>query len=117
MPPGAVYGNHYSVTDLFEQLRSDAGRNPDTMDQRYGAWARLLTLFRLVHDGAQHGDLHLPSRKGDLFYPDRYPFLEGRAFGSERQPGEKLLPPLVPAGVLWRVLEKLLCLLRAVPRR
>ena len=33
-----VYVNHYSVTGLFERLRSDAGRYPDTMEQRYGAW-------------------------------------------------------------------------------
>jgi hypothetical protein len=39
-----VYANFYSVTGLFERLRADAGRYPDTMDQRYGAWAQLLTL-------------------------------------------------------------------------
>ena len=33
----AVYVNYYSVTGLFERLRADAGRFPDTMDQRYGA--------------------------------------------------------------------------------
>ena len=37
-------------------LRAPARRRrraiPDTMDQRYGAWAQLLALFRLVHDGA-----------------------------------------------------------------
>ncbi len=48
------------------------------MDQRYGAWAQLLTLFRLVHEGGSHGGFHIPARKGYLFDPDRYPFLEGR---------------------------------------
>jgi hypothetical protein len=109
-PVGAVYGNHYAVAGLFEQLRADAGRYPDTMDQRYGAWARLLALFRIVHDGAGHGELKLPARKGHLFDPDRFPFLEGRPDGSLRQPGERLDPPLAPDGVLWRVLEKLLVL-------
>jgi hypothetical protein len=109
-PGGEVYVNHYSVGGLFEQLRADAGRYPDTMDQRFGAWARLLTLFRLVQDGARHGPLQLPARKGRLFDPDRYPFLEGRTQGSERRPGERLAPPLVPDGVVYRVLEKLLVL-------
>ena len=73
-----VYANHYSVTGLFERLRADAGRYPDTMDQRYGAWAQLLTLFRLIYEGGSHGDFQIPARKGYLFDPDRYPFLEGR---------------------------------------
>ncbi len=30
-----VYVNHYSVTGLFDRLRSDAGRYPDTMEQCY----------------------------------------------------------------------------------
>jgi hypothetical protein len=76
-PSGGVFVNHYSVAGLFEKLRADAGRYPDTMDQRYGAWARLLTLFRLVHDGGAHPELKMPARKGHLFAPDRYPFLSG----------------------------------------
>jgi len=51
------------------------------MDQRYGAWAQLLVLFRIIHDGARHGDFQIPGRKGYLFDPDRYPFLEGRPRG------------------------------------
>ena len=55
-----VYGNFYSVTGLFERLRADAGRYPDTMDQRYGAWAQLLTLFRLIYEGGSHGETAHP---------------------------------------------------------
>jgi len=73
-----TYTNHYSVSGLFERLRSEAGRFPDTMDQRFGAWAQLLTLFRLVYEGGQHAELKIPARKGYLFDPERYPFLEGR---------------------------------------
>jgi len=73
-----IYSNYYSVTGLFNRLREDAGRHPDTMNQRYGAWSQLLTLFRLIYEGGQHGDFRLPARKGYLFDPDRYPFLEGR---------------------------------------
>lgn len=98
MPDDPVYSNSYSVGRLFERLREDAGRYPDTMDQRYGAWAQLLTLFRIVHDGATHGSLKLPPRRGYLFDPTRYPFLEGPP------------TPRVADGVIHRVLENLLVL-------
>lgn len=80
-----VYANYYSVTRLFERLRTDAGRYPDTMNQRHWAWAQLLTLFRLIYEGCSHRDLRLPARKGYLFDPDRYPFLEGRPWKSQRK--------------------------------
>src|SRR6185503_16285917 len=62
-----VYQEHYSIGHLFETLRDDHARYPDTMKDRFGAWARLLTLFRLIHDGASHGGLRLPPRHGRLF--------------------------------------------------
>jgi hypothetical protein len=99
-----VYTNYYSISGLFDRLRADAGRYPDTMDQRYGAWAQLLTLFRLVHDGGKHDKFLIPARKGYLFDPDRYPFLEGRNLG------EKPEVPRVSDGVIFRVLNNLLVL-------
>jgi hypothetical protein len=110
MSEDEVYVQHYSVTGLFERLRADAGRYPDTMDLRYGAWAQLLALFRMVYRGAHRGRLHLPARHGYLFDPDRYPFLEGRAPGSELQPGQRLNPPRVADGVVFRVLQNLFVL-------
>jgi len=101
-----VYVNYYSITGLFERLRADAGRYPDTMNQRYGAWAQLLTLFRLIYEGGRHGAFHIPARKGYLFDPDRYPFLEGRADQSQ----EKCDIPRVADGVLFEVLSNLLIL-------
>ena len=105
-----VYQKYYSVIGLFERLREDAGRYTDTMDHRFGAWAQLLTLFRLIYDGGRHGGLKLLPRKGYLFDPDRYPFLEGRPKGSRRQPGERTEPPRVSDGVVFRVLQNLLIL-------
>ena len=110
MPASEVYTRNYSVGGLFERLREDAGRYPDTMDQRYGAYAWLLATFRMVFDGGGHGDLRLPTRHGQLFNPDTYPFLEGRPPGSARVMGEGFEPPRVSDGVLWRVLEALLML-------
>jgi hypothetical protein len=105
-----VYVEGYSVGGLFAKLREDEARYPDTMDQRFGAWARLLVLFRLLHDGAAYGPFHLPQRHGRLFEPDTYPFLEGRPLGSVHEPGDRIAPPRVPDSVVWRVLKALLIL-------
>lgn len=110
MSDSELYVKHYSVAGLFEKLREDSGRHPDTMDQRYGAWSRLVTLFRMVHDGAKGRGIQLPARHGYLFDPDRYPFLEGRKYGSQRTPGERITPPLVSDGVVFRVLNNLMIL-------
>ncbi|HQN09611.1 MAG TPA: N-6 DNA methylase, partial [Thermoanaerobaculia bacterium] len=93
-------------------LRDDAALYPDTMDQRFGAWPRLLTLFRLLHDGAAHGGgLSIPPRHGRLFSPNAYPFLEGRPRRSRAVPGERVPnAPRVSDGVVLRVLENLLVL-------
>jgi hypothetical protein len=106
----AAYVRNYSLGGLFDKLRIDAGRFPDTMGQRYGAWSRLLVLFRMVHDGAKRGDLCLPPRYGHLFDPDGWAFLEGRPLRSNRVMGAPVEVPKVPDGVVLRVLEKLLLL-------
>ena len=76
MPGHPVYQQHYSLGGLFARLRADAAAYPDTMDQRFGAWAQLLSLFRLVYGGGRHGNLSFVARKGRLFDPARFPFLE-----------------------------------------
>ena len=110
LPTDAVYVKSYSVQGLFERLREDAARYPDNMDGRYGAWAQLLTLFRLIYDGARYGETRLPARQGKLFDPDAYPFLEGRPYRSMREVGKRLQLPRVSDGVIHRVLTNLLLL-------
>ena len=110
LPEGETFARHYSLAGLYERLREDAALHPDTMNQRYGAWAQLLVLFRLFHDGAEADGLHLPPRHGVLFDPDRFPFLEGRRTGGARQLHERIEPPLVPDGTVYRALDKLLVL-------
>jgi len=107
----SVYANFYSVTGLFERLRADDGRYPDTMNQRYGAWAQLLTLFRLIYEGGSHGGLKIPPRHGYLFDPDRYNFLEGRPWKTPRvRLDGPVRVPHVSDGVVFRVLNNLLIL-------
>ena len=110
MSQDAVYTRYYSVSGLYDRLREDAGNYPDTMDQRYGAWAWLLSLFRLVYEGGGHADLYLPARHGQLFDPDEYPFLEGRPQSTKYQSGASIEPPRVSDGVIHRVLQGLLIL-------
>lgn len=110
LPQGETFLRYYSVAGLHERLREEAALYPDTMDQRYGAWAQLIALFRMIHDGASAEGLHLPPRHGVLFDPDRFPFLEGRTLGGVRQVHERIDPPLVPDGTVYRALEKLLVL-------
>jgi hypothetical protein len=110
LPEDETFLRHYSVAGLYERLREDAALFPDTMDQRYGAWAQLLVLFRMIYDGAESGGMRLPKRHGALFDPDRFKFLEGRQSSGASQIGERIEPPLVPDGTIYRALEKLLVL-------
>lgn len=109
------YAEHLSLLGLYEQLQQDQGAWPDSMAQRFGAWGRLITLFRAIFLGVRHGDLHLPARHGELFDPHRFPFLEGWGPGGsapitqyEHRAAVRL--PSLDDGSVYRVLEKLLVL-------
>ena len=110
LPEDETFLRYYSLAGLYGRLREDAALFPDTMDQRYGAWAQLLVLFRMVNDGARFGETTLPQRHGVLFDPDRFPFLEGRSAVGGRQLGGRSEAPLVPDGTIHRALENLLLL-------
>ena len=110
LPQDETFLGAYSLAGLYERLREDAALHPDTMDQRFGGYAQLLALFRMVHDGARAGAMRLPPRHGALFDPDRYRFLEGRGARGARQIDERIDPPLIPDGTIYRVLEKLIVL-------
>ena len=79
-----LYDDNYAVSTLQEQLQEVADRyGEEVLERRTDAWARLLATFRAVHGGIQHQDLLMQAYGGSLFDPDRYPFLEGRAAGSQ----------------------------------
>lgn len=109
-----LYVSGYSLSRLHGLLQDDHQRFGDTIDDRYGAWGRVITLFRLLHDGVSTADgLFLPRREGSFFDPDEFPFLEGRPRGSKRQKreaGEILDLPRISDGVVYRMLDRLLVL-------
>lgn len=110
LPGEETFLRYYSLAGLYERLREDAALFPDTIDERYGAWAQVMVLFRMVYDGASAGPMQLPKRHGVLFDPDRFPFLEGRTSPDALAAGQRFEPPLVPDGTVYRALENLLVL-------
>jgi len=74
------YEAGYSASQLVAQLEQRAAIGGEqTLEHRTGAWHRLLAVTRALHRGVAHEDLRLPPYGGDLFDPDRYPWLEGQA--------------------------------------
>ena len=102
-----VIRDEYSVSGLYERLRTDAVLLPDTMDQRFGAYSQLLDLWRMVHDAVRTRRIRSPGGWGDLFNPRRYPFLEGRQ-SRTRRTRRGIEPLRVGDGTIHRVLEKLM---------
>src|SRR5208337_732011 len=98
-----VYEKSYSLRGLYAKLVEDAALHPDTMDERRGAWGRLLALFRLIHGG--HRSHFIQARGGKLFDPDVFPFIEGRQIAADRP---KVLD--VSDGCILRILEGLMTL-------
>ena len=80
------------------------------MEGRRGAWATLLSLFRLVYDGGGATEAYLPARHGDLFAPETYPFLEGRTADTSYTDGPLTSVPAISDDVVEQVLTKLLLL-------
>lgn len=73
------YEANYAISTLRLQLRTVS---EEILERRWDAWSRLLAIFRAVFGGIEHEKLHLPALGGSLFDPDRFPFLEGRATGT-----------------------------------
>ena len=110
MPTDSLYGQHYSVGGLAQRLRQDRTDYQNAMEGRRGAWASLLSLFRLVYDGGGSTDAYLPARHGDLFDPETYPFLEGRTADTSYSDGPLTSMPAISDDVVEQVLTKLLLL-------
>jgi hypothetical protein len=96
------YDQGYGVRPLYSRLLDDKAHYPDTMDERRGAWSRLLALFRLVHQGDSTGDW-IRGRGGKLFDTAEFPFLQGQERASDPPS-----PAAVSDGCILRVLDLLL---------
>ncbi|HEU5407537.1 MAG TPA: hypothetical protein VFU48_07200, partial [Nitrospira sp.] len=96
-----LYDKNYAVSTLREQLRVTADQfGEEILGLRHDAWTRLLTTFRAVYAGAKHDRLKLPAYGGSLFNPDRFPFLEGRKFGTTWKTSEATPLPVSNRTVL-----------------
>ena len=98
-----LYERGYGVRGLHARLLDDASKNPDTMNERTGAWGRLLALFKLVHSGDGTG--WISGRGGALFDPAKFPFLQG-----QDTPSSPIAIPRLSDGTILRVLDRLLML-------
>jgi hypothetical protein len=99
-----LYDQGYGVRTLHARLMEDRARHELTMHLRRGAWARLLALSRLVHQGDSTGDW-IRGRGGKLFDPVAFPFLQG-----QDDPKDSPRPAEVSDECLSKVLDRLLVL-------
>ena len=63
-----IYYGSYSLEGLRDGMIRIGGESARArLRQRFGAWPRILALFRLVHQGSHHKDLQVPRYGGELF--------------------------------------------------
>ena len=109
------YGDHYALSTIREQLRRAADQHgEEILERRYDAWCRLLSTFRAVYGGVRHDRFCLPAYGGNLFDPDRFPFLEGRKADTSWQDTQADPLPVSNRTVL-HLLEALQLLQMKVP--
>ena len=61
-----LYHESYGLNGLLERLER-AGARDGALATSFGAWPRVLALFRLVYEGSHHPDLPVTAYGGDLF--------------------------------------------------
>jgi len=110
-----LYAQHLSVLGLHDELAADAGAFPDAMGRRYGAYGRLISVFRAIFFGVSHGTLQMPPRHGELFSPHVYLFLEGVNEPASPGPNDsdgrrRVTLPAIDDETVYRVLHRLLVL-------
>lgn len=107
LPHGNVtYDRAYGVLHLLTELEEIRRLAPEKLKHSYAAYARLLASSRLLHDGSVDPDLRIAAHGGQLFDPDRYPMLDGRAKNG-KWPAEVAEPPKVRDAVIRDILRSL----------
>ena len=74
-----LYVERYATSSLRDRLQAVADEyGEEVLESTYDGWPRLLSAWRAVFGGVEHGDMVLSPYGGSFFDPDRYPLLEGR---------------------------------------
>ena len=105
-----IYHLSYSLAGLLTDLDRAAGSSRgERLAQRFGAWPRLLALFRLIYQGSEHEALPLLAYGGTLFAPGLMVSPEGihRALWVFENACFDSLHPTMPDREVWEILRLL----------
>lgn len=91
----SLYADQYAISNLRGQLEDEARLGRERLEQRSSGWHRILAVTRAVHGGLTHEQITITAYGGNLFDPDRYPFLEGRQDDGTNWWQDPGRPPLV----------------------
>jgi hypothetical protein len=103
-----IYHQSYSLAGLLTDLDRAAGSSRgERLAHRYGAWPRLLALFRLIHDGSEHEALPLIAYGGKLFAPGVQDSPDGisRALWVFEHACFDAAHPTMPDREVWEILR------------
>jgi len=91
------YHGSYGLQGLQEELERAAGGRAQRLRERYSAWPRLLSLFRLMFEGSGHEELIIPQYGGGLFQHGRRESADGvsRALASLEEASNTLSDDVV----------------------
>ena len=105
-----IYHQSYSLAGLLTDLDRAAGSSRgERLAHRFGAWPRLLALFRLIHDGSEHEALPLLAYGGTLFAPGAPDSPDGirRALWVFEHACFDAAHPTMPDREVWEILRLL----------
>jgi hypothetical protein len=103
-----IYHQSYSLAGLLADLDRAAGSSRgERLAHRFGAWPRLLALFRLIHDGSEHEALPLLAYGGTLFTPGSKESPDGisRALWVFENACFDAAHPTMPDREVWEILR------------
>ena len=113
-PADDLFVRNYSIAGLFARLSRTKAATPTRWISATGPGPSSSPSSGMVHGGVEYQmtehpsqPVKIPARHGDLFDPDRFPFLEGRRPTSRMHRAHL---PRVPDGTILRVLRNLLYL-------
>jgi hypothetical protein len=108
-----IYHGCYGIQGLREQLARFAGGRAERLRHSHSAWPRLLSLFRLIHQGSPHEALPVLRYGGGLFAPGDQSSKDGvrRAIAAFENPDN------APTDAAIHEILELLCVSRVKVRQ